>query len=357
MEVIEVTWGKDTYRQPYELWVRARSGANVLIEVKSTYKPLPVKARELPIDVSSPIGLFQTDGPISPDENERLERCLSDLLLWVIHPQLAKSPPRIILIQSDRCPLNKLIGRLGYRFPRAELTIAFVTFNDATLHTHSLSLHHNADWDGPFPPFHVDSITRTYIHIRGAIRLDLFAQGLSRYSVDEMQGAIAYGVEAKLYQAQDSILNFAETLRNSSSQIQRNAKSLPPGQQSFGGDDFEEISSLRKVAKKTYKARDEEDQSLHPDAYTGQQLSDEELFNAYADQRTSTETGKNRFEVWAKFIRTDDVHDRDDKTRFLKFVEATLKHNKYPKKYVYSLGDLTRWYRECRQGEPHGTKR
>lgn len=82
-----------------------------------------------------------------------------------------------------------------------------------------------------------------------------------------------------------------------------------------------------------------------------------ELFNAYADQRTSTESGKQRFEVWEKFIRSNAIHDRDDKTRFLKFVEATLKYNKYRKKYVYSSGDLTRWYSQCRQGEPHGTKR
>lgn len=118
---------------------------------------------------------------------------------------------------------------------------------------------------------------------------------------------------------------------------------------------------LRKVAKQTrltpYRPSDEQDHLPHPDANAGQQLSTEELFNAYSGQKISTEAGRQRFEVWVEFIRGNDIHDREDKARFLSFMEATLKHNKYARKYVYTLGDLTRWYRQYRQGEPHGTKR
>lgn len=136
-----------------------------------------------------------------------------------------------------------------------------------------------------------------------------------------------------------------------------------PRQQSFfnHGDGFKDKPVLRKVAKQTrlmpYRASEEQDHVPHPDPSAGQQLSTEELFNAYSGQKISTEAGRQRFEVWVEFIRSNDIHDRDDKARFLNFMEATLKHNKYVKKYVYTEGDLTRWYGECRQGEPHGTKR
>lgn len=185
MEVVEVSWGEvDVTRQvPYELWAEARCGVDVLGRVLAQYNPLPMKARESTIDVSSPIGLFRTASPISPEENERLERCLSDLILWVIHPQLAKAP-RVLLIQGPT--LNKLIGRLAYRFPRAELTIAVVTINAFPHRMNPISPHHDADrdWDGPSPPFHVDSIVRGYVLKHSVIRVDLFAQGLSKYPVD-----------------------------------------------------------------------------------------------------------------------------------------------------------------------------
>lgn len=270
MNVIEVTWGSDTEKKPYyELWVEARSGSDVLGELRSKYEPgPPMKVRQSPVDVSSPIGLFQTASSISPEENERLERCLSDLLVWVIQPQLAIAPPSVILIQGgDRRPLNKLIGRLAYRFPRAELTIAVVTIDAAPQHTNPRSAHLDTDWDGPIPPFHVESMTRTYFYKRDGVRVDVFAQGLSRYPVDEVQGPIAYGAEAKLRQARDSILKFAGTLRGDLDVNPQRTDAARLGQQQSLFHETDESSRIRLAAKLTSIANNKSDQARSRNAY------------------------------------------------------------------------------------------
>lgn len=369
MEVIEVRWGKDTEKKPYELWVEARSGADVLGELRSKYEPRPLtKVRQSPVDVSSPIGLFQTASSITPEENERLERCLSDLLVWVIQPQLAISPLGVILIQGgDHRPLNKLIGRLAYRFPRAELTIAVVT-SDAAPSTNPPSAHLDTDWDGPIPPFHVDSIIRTYFYKRNGVRVDLFAQGLSKYPVDEVQGYVAYGVEAKLYQAQDWILKFAEGLRDRPSHTQGEVRSFPGQPRSFrskSGASFEVVPHRKRAKITKSKSKDESNKLieseqtvspyLHREAV--HRLSEEEVFNERCSSETSDEIRKQRLEMWMKFIESETVHDREDQKRLLDFINSTLKEHEYPKEYVYTVADLICWYGQCRDGEPYGTKR
>lgn len=97
--------------------------------------------------------------------------------------------------------------------------------------------------------------------------------------------------------------------------------------------------------------------SLQPDRSASWQLPEEQFFNDHYARKASTGIRETESVIWEAFIQRWNIHDREDKRRFLDFVERTRRELKYSKNHIYTLRDLERWYGQHCQGEPHGTKR
>jgi hypothetical protein len=161
-------------------------GKEESIEVRYGGERAPIP--EILADASSPIGLFRDRRQtISDTENERLERCLADLLMCQLPSQLHEVAATIF-VQGP--PLSKLVGRIAYRYPRPEIAIAFVTVDDRYFAPppHPTAIHGSGhEWDGPFPDLQEESLTRRFYSIfEPRLRVDFLTQTLTPRSVEKL---------------------------------------------------------------------------------------------------------------------------------------------------------------------------
>lgn len=83
-------------------------------------------------------------------------------------------------------------------------------------------------------------------------------------------------------------------------------------------------------------------------------LSEEEVFDGISQVRRHQTTGAKRFAVFSKWLEAEKI-DIIQGASLLRFIEATLKSTGARATFVYTHGDLTRWYQEMSEGYPTGT--
>lgn len=330
MHLVKLFFEDDLSKDPYSLKVTEDSNS---MNLTCHYNPLREDLQELRADVSSPIGLFRAKQlNISEKENERLERCLADLLMCFIHPHLQESGATI-LIQGP--PLSKLIGRIGYRYPRPDLTIAFVTTDARFFRPPAIAPDSDDDWDGPFPDLQEESIMRRFYYLRDLrVRVDLFAQGLHRFPADEYKDNFPRGVLAKLSAASSSIIEFAKDIQTRQQPHvepqKANLKRIPRSM--FEKDS--ELLAAREPETSSGASRVENLPLSMPSRNVAPALSNEEIFDAIFKNR-NLKTGQKQFEELGKFFRAGDLGSFHKRVDFLRFVKAKNK--------AFSQGDLENW--------------
>jgi len=85
-------------------------------------------------------------------------------------------------------------------------------------------------------------------------------------------------------------------------------------------------------------------------------LSAEEVFDAISAIKRNQMTGAKRCAVFSEWLIAEKV-GTDEGLKLLRFVEETLKANKYRSNHVYTCSHLSQWYREMSAGEMVGSKR
>jgi hypothetical protein len=334
--------------------------------LSTKYKPLTKSQEELRDDVSSAIGLFQTKSKIGARESARLERCLADLLMLLVQEELA-SKGKTILIQGPLFP--KLLGRIGYRYPRRDLTIAFVSIDEVSSEDNSIVLKLGPqDWDGPFPWYEEERITRTYFSKRGNVRVDLFAQGLGRYPLDFYDAdGYAIGVRAKLAANSQNFLAFAKYLN----QIRHGMQLAWPLDvtkneidEAARNDAWKEDGKVTPPPDSTSAAREQDGKVTTPPnspgaaRVSGRNTNlesvpsgvEEAIFQGISSVSLNTEIGQQRYDKIQQFLKHDGLGSLLKNVDFLKFVEVKIKEKKIKKTIVYSIEDLRRWYSEFQHG-------
>ena len=322
---------------------------------KFTYDRIQESLEEFIPDVSSTIGLFLEAQTITLKENEQFERCLADLLLYFLYPHLKQETGTRILIQGP--PLPKLIGRIGYRYPCPDLTIAFVTVDDRYFSPPSIGPFPNSKWDGPFPDLQNDSLIRRFYNMEEKIRVDLFAQGLNRYNVSHIENDIPYGIRAKLEKASGAIIGFSKEIREmmepskEDKEIRPNQKWLP-----YMEDEAEVPLDIaaRPSLPKQVQSSDPPSPSMKNYIRNAPVFSDEETYCAIFKD-IDLKTGQRRFEELSKFFSENEFGMFCENTDFLRFIKRTLEYYKPPKSWVFSQGDLKRWFKEKDGPEDHGS--
>lgn len=315
--------------------------------LSAKYKSLTKSQEELRVDVSSAIGLFQRKSEIGALESARLERCLADLLMLLVQAELS-SKGKTILIQGP--PFPKLIGRIGYRYPRCDLTIAFVSMDERFLKGGStVSNLDRQDWDGPFPGYEEERITRRYFSRSRKIRVDLFAQGLGRYPLDYKADGNAIGVRAKLAANSENFLAFSKYLSQHHGGVQRKLQLT---------DTNNEVA----VAARN-DAQKEDKKVVPPVSTTAAQFVErnanfeaipsgleEAIFQGISTATLNTVSGQQRYATLRQFLDHDGIGPLSKNFNFLQYVELQIKEKRLKKTFVYSVEDLRRWYREFQQG-------
>ena len=305
------------------------------------YKPLSKSQEELRVDVSSAIGLFERKSEIGPHESARLERCLADLLMLLVQPEFS-SKGKTILVEGP--PFPKLVGRIGYRYPRADLTIAFVTPDERFLKNASFDSGPNTPiWDGPFPGYEEERITRTFFHGPANTRVDLFSQGLNRYPQEYTVDGYPLGIKSKLAANSERFLAFSNYLREKNGEVQRTFRFVErnEGLRKAARDDVpmadkEVIPSVRTVAG----------QSIIKDAglVSDPPGLEAAIFKGVSSAAPNTQTGQQRYMVLRQFFDEDGIVLTAEKFRFLQYIEERMVEKKSKKTYVYTLNELRDWY-------------
>lgn len=309
--------------------------------VEYTYKRAPLDKRNLRLDVSSPIGHYH-EQTISRAEEERLERCVADLLMLSLQREL-EGPGNIILIQGP--PFSKLIGRIGYRFPMPQITIGFVTIEKRyILPVEQRPKTKGPDgWQGPDPGLQENCIVRTFYAVDQSIRLDLFAQGLHSYPINKVSSeGYPLGVLAKVQTISDYVHTFADKLaRYARAPVDHPVPETPATQ------------PIIKAARKSKKHLGGEPWRSQPKKLAG---AKEEIYDKIANPSSRTETGQQRLTSFMEFLESDRLGDLDSRKNqdFLQFVETTLKHHGYADtEYVYTRADLILWHKEHEEWNEH----
>lgn len=83
-------------------------------------------------------------------------------------------------------------------------------------------------------------------------------------------------------------------------------------------------------------------------------LSEEEVFDGISQIRRHQASGAKRFAVFSKWLRTEKI-DIIQGASLLRFAEAALKSAGTRANFVYTHGDLTRWYQQMSEGHQPGT--
>jgi hypothetical protein len=338
MHLVKLFFEDDLSKDPYSLTITEDgNSANLTCH----YSPLREDLQELRADVSSPIGLFRAKQlNITEKENERLERCLADLLMCFLHPHL-REHGTTILIKGP--PLSKLIGRIGYRYPRPDLTIAFVTTDTQFFRPPAITPDSDDDWDGPFPDLQEESITRRFYYLRDPqVRVDLFAQGLHRFPANEYINNVPHGVLAKLRTASGSIIEFAKDIQTRQQQQaepqKANLKRMPV---SLFEQDSERLAARNEPVASSGANRVGNLPLSTPSRNAAPALSNEEIFDAIFKNRNS-KTGEKQFEELSKFFREGDLGSFHERIDFLRSIKAKSK--------VFSQRDLANWFSEFDAG-------
>jgi hypothetical protein len=325
--------------------------------IDARYLAEPQAASEMNLDASSAIGLFRDRRQtISEAENERLERCLSDLLLCQLHPHL-QDPGVTIFIQGP--PLSKLIGRIGYRYPRPEVTIAFVTVDERYFSPPSYppaTSDGDSDWDGPFPDLQQESLTRRfYFNSQPQVRVDYFTQAMGQIYAGGGEGQQTPDLSLRLHDQTAAILEFAEALRKLRDSRNRRIKVAGEIQSTLFGVD----RPVERLAARTtvigQRSTDDGDATIRPSPQRKKSgLSDSETFRAIFGE-PQTKGAKGRREALVTFAKDTDLGSLADIVEFLHFVQRTLEVKKPPGSWVFGPADLRRWFSEHDAGEPFGS--
>lgn len=305
--------------------------------ISARYTVLTKSQEELTADLSSAIGLFQRKSEIGALESDRLERCMADLIMLLIHKHLF-TKGRTILIQGPVFP--KLVGRIGYRFPRSDLTIAFVSCEERMVDGHGW-----AQWDGPFPGYEEEKMTRSYFDRSNGVRVDLFCQGLGRHQLDYVTPVgYSVGMRTKITRNSKNFLRFAEFLKKARDQ-----------QKAQG-----ELRLLKVVA-----ARTDQPQTVPakaPPAVSREQISaskgeippevEEIVFNGISSKKLTTQIGQRRYAVLREFLERDGHGSLPTRKNFefLQFVEAKVKGKDFGPRFVYGVAQLRRWFTDFDAG-------
>ncbi len=320
-------------------------------EISPSYYRFQKSFKEfVPTDVSSAIGLFREKyQTITLKENEQLERCLADLLLYFLYPHLNKETGTKILIQGP--PLPKLIGRIGYRYPCPDLTIAFVTVDDRYFSPPTFGPFPNSEWDGPFPDLQDDSLIRRFYNIEEKIRVDLFAQGLNHFNASHIENDIPCGIRAKLENASGAIIRFSREIREWMEPSREDKESTPIKE----GLPKELEPGLRLAAQSPQRNVQDPETPIKTGTNQHINLSDDETYYAIFKDK-HLKTGQKRFDELSTFFSNGELGKFCERIHFLRFIKKTLEHHSYPMSWVFSQNDLNRWFREEEGPEDFGSR-
>jgi hypothetical protein len=309
---------------------------------------------EIAVDASSPVGLFRyRRQTVSEAENERLERCLSDLLLCQLHPHLT-GLDATILIKGP--PLSKLIGRIGYRYPRSEITIAFVTVDERYfwLPRHPPAMRNPGnEWDGPFPDFQQESLTRCfYSTFEPRLRVDFFTQALAHSSTMTGESGTGSELVERLHIHTRAIREFAKALRDHQPTASRLARDDVQRRLFKEHQSAESLAARGAAAESApVEATQSRAPTMRPATTVSQPFSDREAFVAiFGDLQSKAAHG--RLAALVTFAKQTGLGQLADNVEFLRFVRDTLEAQRYTRSWVFSESDLTRWYSECHEGRP-----
>lgn len=328
----------------YKLTVTKKVGDNQEL-LEASYRADPSITSELRVeDASSAVGLFrERRQTISEAENERLERCLSDLLLCELHPHLCETDA-VVLIKGP--PLPKLIGRIGYRFPRRGVTIAFVTVDaryfSAPRQPPAVP-ERNSDWDGPFPGEQEESLTRCfYSRSEPRLRVDFFTQALNGTVADPKGESVRPGLAEMLSRHAEIIKRFAQSLLLDSGRA--GVRRLPMAGElpARVGNLFEEPElqpRVREAARAGGREQPRQSPTVRPQTIKSD-LADEEAFRAIVGELHS-QTAKRLFRDLGSLAQHDHLGPLGNNLPFLRFVRKKRDANKHPRSW-----NLSQWYEE-----------
>lgn len=306
--------------------------------LSGSYVPLTKGDEDLTIDVSSAIGLFERKSEVGARESARLERCLADLLMLLVQPELSKKG-NTILIEGPQFP--KIIGRIGYRYPRTDITIAFVTADESPSKTARASGTYKArPWDGPYPGYEEEHLTRSYFSTSDSTRVDLFSQGLGHFSLYHEAEGCPIGAEAKLSASSNYIRKFSTMLLARKRHHQRELLPLdqPRIKSSVMRDNLNESNA-------------NSDDTTHRSiaAKAGGEVPtgiNEAIFEGLSSAKLNTEAGRQRFSVLLAYFEADGLGSFVEQFRFLEYVEQKLRETKAKRSFVFTIHDLRTWRSE-----------
>jgi hypothetical protein len=359
MMEVRLFWDYKQMGTEHNLCVEKEQNGKKTGRLEARYEAEPTAVSEIRIDASSPVGLFRyLRQTISEAENERLERCLSDLLLCQLHSHLHE-PDATILIEGP--PISKLIGRIGYRYPKPEITIAFVTIDEKFFSPprHPPAVRDPSDsWDGPFPDQQQESLTRCYYStLKPRLRVDFFTQALTRLSTAVQEGPSSLGLAVMLQRYAPAINEFAATLRQRHEPV-----GIPPAKPGENSRlPFSDYRAIQPLAARGAHASptSAENPGMHaptasPTPKKALDLSNSEVFAAIFGEANS-KTARSRLEALVKFASETGLGPLAENIPFLRFVFSTIDSGSYGRSRVFSPTDLSRWFREFHDGMPAGS--
>lgn len=329
------------------------------------YRALPNVRAEVSPDVSSAIGRFLTTSEISLADNERLERCLADLLMNNMHRYLREEGP-VLLVEGP--PLSKLIGRIGYRYPRPEVTIAFVTIRPEYLPQPGGASVMSDGWNGPFPGLQEDTVRRTYFRYKPIpIRLDIFAQGLQRFRPLCKKGGVPMGVTAKLRAISEDVLKFADYLNQREAQSQPRYIAGQPKRFTPVADEGtinENLAEAARGGKADASSKKREprtpNRSTDPSVERGKRdlvraltsVPEDAILDTIFD-KTDRHIRKANGDLVKQFLAERGLGTIDEKQnkQLLIFVQKRIIEERKERPYRLTVQDLERWYAEFKGDE------
>ncbi len=115
----------------------SKNGSYDFVDKKYTFD-IELSSRKISKEkgTSKPSGLRHKTFSYDEEEQGIFERNLADVIMYILYNDILKDKEETILIQGPLWP--KLIGRLGYRFIKKEITIAALTFKNEWLPLESL---------------------------------------------------------------------------------------------------------------------------------------------------------------------------------------------------------------------------